>query len=237
VKETTAPKPCCQVRVGGAAYSSTTQRVETDRPALPRSNPFTVWQMDNTAQVRDGYIRLGTRGQEGQDGRAWRGAAGCRRSAWSESAARTARRADSGGDRVDERGAVRARPARARGLAGRDRRRAEGEGAGAARVQPTASMLGCWPSSLGAIWCRRSGYPTRSCARSASGRAGGCTWCATFASLKQRVHAVLLTHGTPCPVSDLFGVRGRQLLARLGLPQPWQGTLEASLRFARRARP
>ena len=38
-------------------------------------------------------------------------------------------------------------------------------------------------------------------------------------SLKQRVHAVLLTHGKPCPVSDLFGVSGRQLLARLGLPE------------------
>src|SRR6184192_1072295 len=50
-------------------------------------------------------------------------------------------------------------------------------------------------------------------------------------SLKQRVHAVLLTHGKPCPVSDLFGVRGRQLLMRLGLPEPWQGTLEASLRL------
>jgi transposase len=50
-------------------------------------------------------------------------------------------------------------------------------------------------------------------------------------SLKQRVHAVLLTHGKPCPVSDLFGVRGRQLLARLGLPEPWQGTIEASLRL------
>src|SRR6266542_4339075 len=45
------------------------------------------------------------------------------------------------------------------------------------------------------------------------------------------VHAVLLTHGKPCPVSDLFGVRGRQLLARLGLPEPWQGTIEASLRL------
>src|ERR1043166_7440334 len=50
-------------------------------------------------------------------------------------------------------------------------------------------------------------------------------------SLNQRVHAVLLTHGEPCPVSDLFGVRGRQLLARLGLPEPWQGTLDASLRL------
>src|SRR5262245_17160650 len=50
-------------------------------------------------------------------------------------------------------------------------------------------------------------------------------------SLKQRVHAVLLTHGKPCPVSDLFGVRGRQLLAGLGLPEPWQGTIDASLRL------
>jgi len=50
-------------------------------------------------------------------------------------------------------------------------------------------------------------------------------------SLKQRVHAVLLAHGRPCPVSDLFGVRGRQLLAKLGLPDPWQGTIEASLRL------
>jgi transposase len=50
-------------------------------------------------------------------------------------------------------------------------------------------------------------------------------------SLKQRVHAVLLTHGKPCPVSDLFGVRGRQLLARLGLPEPWQATIGASLRL------
>jgi transposase len=50
-------------------------------------------------------------------------------------------------------------------------------------------------------------------------------------SLKQRVHAVLLTHGKPCPVSDLFGLRGRQLLAALGLPEPWQGTIEASLRL------
>jgi transposase len=50
-------------------------------------------------------------------------------------------------------------------------------------------------------------------------------------ALKQRVHAVLLTHGKPCPVSDLFGLRGRQLLARLDLPDPWQGTIEASLRL------
>jgi len=50
-------------------------------------------------------------------------------------------------------------------------------------------------------------------------------------SLKQRVHATLLTHGTPCPGSDLFGVSGRELLARLGLPEPWAGDVAASLRL------
>jgi transposase len=40
-------------------------------------------------------------------------------------------------------------------------------------------------------------------------------------SLKRRIHATLLTHGKPCPVSDLFGTRGRELLARLCLPEPW----------------
>jgi transposase len=50
-------------------------------------------------------------------------------------------------------------------------------------------------------------------------------------SLKQRVHAVLLAHGQPCPVSDLFGVAGRALLERLALPEPWAGTVAASLRL------
>ncbi len=50
-------------------------------------------------------------------------------------------------------------------------------------------------------------------------------------SLKQRVHATLLTHGKPCPVSDLFGVRGRELIARLQLPEPWAGDVAASLRL------
>ena len=48
-------------------------------------------------------------------------------------------------------------------------------------------------------------------------------------SLKNRVHSTLLAHGVPCPVSDLFGLRGRRLLERLHLPQPWLATLEASV--------
>jgi transposase len=49
-------------------------------------------------------------------------------------------------------------------------------------------------------------------------------------SLKQRVHATLLTHGKPCPVSDLFGVRGRELLARLRLPEPCPVTATGAAR-------
>jgi len=39
--------------------------------------------------------------------------------------------------------------------------------------------------------------------------------------LKQRVHSTLMAWGRPCPVSDLFGARGRELLERLELPEPW----------------
>ena len=39
-------------------------------------------------------------------------------------------------------------------------------------------------------------------------------------ALKNRIHATLLAFGHPCPVSDLFGVGGRELLARLALPEP-----------------
>jgi transposase len=48
-------------------------------------------------------------------------------------------------------------------------------------------------------------------------------------ALKNRVHATLIAHGLPNPTSDLFGARGRALLARLALPEPWQQTTEASL--------
>jgi transposase len=47
--------------------------------------------------------------------------------------------------------------------------------------------------------------------------------------LKHRTDATLITFGHPCPVSDLFGVAGRELLERLAIPQPWRGTVDASL--------
>ena len=50
-------------------------------------------------------------------------------------------------------------------------------------------------------------------------------------ALKNRIHATLLAFGKPCPVSDLFGVAGRELLDRLEVPQPWRGTIDASLQL------
>lgn len=48
-------------------------------------------------------------------------------------------------------------------------------------------------------------------------------------SLKNRIHATLLTFAKPCPVSDLFGHEGRELLARMQIPEPWAGSITASL--------
>jgi transposase len=48
-------------------------------------------------------------------------------------------------------------------------------------------------------------------------------------ALKNRVHAILFQYGIPRSCSDLFGVEGRRLLARLLLPEPWASTMAASL--------
>jgi transposase len=50
-------------------------------------------------------------------------------------------------------------------------------------------------------------------------------------SLKNRIHATLIAFGHQCPVSDLFGTKGRQLLEQLEIPEPWQGNLTASLQL------
>jgi len=47
--------------------------------------------------------------------------------------------------------------------------------------------------------------------------------------LKNRIHSALISFGRPCPVTDLFGVAGRRLLAELDLPEPWRGNIDASL--------
>ena len=47
--------------------------------------------------------------------------------------------------------------------------------------------------------------------------------------MKNRIHATLLAFGHPCPVSDLFGVGGRELLHRLELPEPWAADTAAAM--------
>jgi len=48
-------------------------------------------------------------------------------------------------------------------------------------------------------------------------------------TLKNRIHATLMTFGPPCPVSDLFGLAGRELLDRLAIPDPWRRNVDAGL--------
>ena len=47
--------------------------------------------------------------------------------------------------------------------------------------------------------------------------------------LKNRIHQTLIAHGHPRPRVGLFTQQGRSLLERLELPEPWRGTLQASL--------
>ena len=48
-------------------------------------------------------------------------------------------------------------------------------------------------------------------------------------ALKHRVHAQLLAFGHRCPVTDLFGRAGRELLHRLEFPEPWRGGVLAAV--------
>jgi transposase len=47
--------------------------------------------------------------------------------------------------------------------------------------------------------------------------------------LKNRIQQTLIAHGHARPSVGLFTQRGRALLARLELPEPWRGTVQASL--------
>jgi transposase len=48
-------------------------------------------------------------------------------------------------------------------------------------------------------------------------------------TLKNRIHATLVAFGHPCPVSDLFGHAGRELLDRLAIPRPWRSNVGVGL--------
>src|SRR5919199_153326 len=48
-------------------------------------------------------------------------------------------------------------------------------------------------------------------------------------TLKNRIHGTLITFGHPCPVSDLFGLAGRELLDRMEIPDPWRRNVDVAL--------
>jgi transposase len=54
--------------------------------------------------------------------------------------------------------------------------------------------------------------------------------------LKHRIHAMLITFGHACPVTDLFGVAGRELRDRFEIPPPWRSTVDARSRAHGRPR-
>jgi hypothetical protein len=47
-------------------------------------------------------------------------------------------------------------------------------------------------------------------------------------ALKNRIHAILIAFGHACPMSDLFGVAGRELLDSLAVPEPWHPIRDGS---------
>lgn len=48
-------------------------------------------------------------------------------------------------------------------------------------------------------------------------------------ALKNRIHAVMIAHGSLCPVSDLFGKGGRQLLDGIDFAEPWKTNVVSCL--------
>jgi hypothetical protein len=96
-------------------------------------------------------------------------------------------------------------------------------------ARPTGSTLGCWPSSLAAILCRRSGCLTRRCAPSGSELASGCISSAT-APFSSNVSTSCSRTASPARFRPVRCLR-RALLERLALPEPWAATVEASVRL------
>src|SRR3954451_14661033 len=48
-------------------------------------------------------------------------------------------------------------------------------------------------------------------------------------ALKNRIHSTLINFGKPCPVTDLFGLAGRQLLQKLELPDACRQSVDISM--------
>ena len=109
------------------------------------------------------------------------------------------------------------------GLGGRGRRRAEGQGAGAAGVQDRPHRR----VGAGRALAPRSGAGDLAAGlRAAPGARAGALAAVLGAQALARSSIACTPScwrsGTRCPVSDLFGAKGRELLERLEFPDPWR---------------
>jgi transposase len=97
-------------------------------------------------------------------------------------------------------------------------------------ARPTESTPGCWPSCRAGPWSRDlAAHP------SGAGRAGTGPLQVAPGAPPGRAQEPGACHPArvrrPCATSDLFGVGGRGLLDRLALPEPWAGSMTASLQL------
>jgi transposase len=92
-------------------------------------------------------------------------------------------------------------------------------------------MRRIWPTCCGWVGCRRRTWPRRRCASCGSWSGTGAKLVALRSGLKAQVHGVLAKCGVQVPVSDLFGVGGRDRLARLQLPPPYRARIDALCRL------
>lgn len=92
------------------------------------------------------------------------------------------------------------------------------------KIDARVLALLCWRDLVPAIWLPGQGV------REARERSRYRLYLARHrTSLKNRIHATLITFGHDVPAADLFGARGRELLAALAIPEPWATTLDRSL--------
>src|SRR3954469_3658110 len=90
-------------------------------------------------------------------------------------------------------------------------------------------MRACWRCSPSGGSCPRSGCPTHRSAPNASWHGSGCISSSTARRSRTGSTRGLISFGTPCPVTDLFGIAGCDLVQRLDLAEPWRQTVDAAL--------
>src|SRR5262249_53266567 len=97
------------------------------------------------------------------------------------------------------------------------------------RVRATGSMRRCWPSSPAATSYPRCGCPAPASAVSASGPASVSTWSSTAGCSRTGSTRRWSRTGSAGRPGTCSAPSGCVVLERLPLPEPWHGTLCASL--------